>query len=409
MRHIYTGIDIGSDTVKIAVCELNKNKLNLLAASSVKSKGIKRGLIVNVDEASDSLQKAINEVEQMLGVKIRKAMASVASYFAEYVMIKGEIDIKNEDGLVSGSDISKVLENAMKSKIKPGFEMVTIIPIGFKLDNGEEVKDPKGMETSKLEVRAIMAMTPKKNIYSVVSLIENLGIEIIDISLNNIGDLCTFKTKEIEEKIGAVINVGYETTSVSLYNKGIVVKSSILPVGGRNIDNDINYIYKFDNDSIIKIKERFALAHKRHASVHDIYEVGTQYGEELKVNQFEVSEVVMARLEDIFTMAKEEIVSLTNKPVEYIIITGGVSNMDDINLIAEEVLGKKVIIGDIKLIGIRDNKYSSVIGNIIYFINKLKLKGKNYSMFTKAETEEMVSTKKEETMVGKVFNYFFGE
>ena len=95
MRHIYTGIDIGSDTVKIAVCELNKNKLNLLAASSVKSKGIKRGLIVNVDEASDSLQKAINEVEQMLGVKIRKAMASVASYFAEYVMIKGEIDIKN--------------------------------------------------------------------------------------------------------------------------------------------------------------------------------------------------------------------------------------------------------------------------------------------------------------------------
>lgn len=408
MKHIYTSIDIGSDTIKIVVCELNKNKLNLLATSSVKSSGVKRGLIVNVEEASNSIQKGINEVEQMLGVKIRKVMATVPGYLAEYIMIKGEIKIENEDGLIDGSDVTKVLEVAMKSKLKPTYEMVTIMPIGFTI-NGEELKDPKGIEADNLEVRAIMVMTPKKNIYSVVSLIENIGIEVVDVSLNNIGDLYTFKTKDMEEKIGAVINIGLETTTVSLYNKGIVVKSSILPFGGKNIDNDINYIYKFDNDSIIKIKERFALAHKRHASVHDIYDLGTQYGEELKINQFEISEVVMARIEDILTKAKEEIEILTNKNVDYIIITGGVSNMPDFNLIAEEVLGKNVIIGDIKLIGIRDNKYSSAIGNIIYFINKLKLKGKNYSMFTKAETEEMISTKKEETMVGKVFNYFFGE
>lgn len=416
MKNIYTSVDIGSDTIKVIVCEQFQNKLHLLAASSVKSKGIKKGLITNINEATESLKKAFDEIEVMLGVKIKKVIASVPAYFAEFVYTKGEIKIGNEDGIVTGDDIIKVLHVAMKSKMRPDKELVTMIPIDFLIDDQSEIKDPKGLRGSVLGARAIMVTTPKKNIYSVVGLIESIGIEVVDISLNCIGDIYALKNKEMEEQIGAIINVGAEITSVSLYNKGIIVKNSIIQLGGSNIDNDIAYICKIDQDVACKIKEKFALAHKRYASVNDTYEISTSYDEKLKINQFEVSEIVMSRIEEILTLAKKEINILTNKKIQYIIITGGTSNMTHFHYVAEDVFGKDVKIGNIKTTGIRHNKYSSALGNIIYFINKLELKGiEDYSMFTKSDIEDLSSTRKgilnisNESMLGKVFGYFLSE
>ena len=91
LKNIFTSIDIGSNNIKVVVCELHNNKLNLLAASSVSSKGIKRGMIVNADEASKSIKEAFEKVESMLGIKIKKVIASIPSYFAEFTYIKGTI------------------------------------------------------------------------------------------------------------------------------------------------------------------------------------------------------------------------------------------------------------------------------------------------------------------------------
>ena len=88
-------------------------------------------------------------------------------------------------------------------------------------------------------IMIVLATTPRKNVYSVVSLLESMGIEIVDISLNNIGDYYSFSNKKFEDKIGAIVNIGHEITTVSLYNKGILVKSSIINLGGKNIDLDI--------------------------------------------------------------------------------------------------------------------------------------------------------------------------
>ena len=234
-------------------------------------------------------------------------------------------------------------------------------------------------------------------------------------SLNNIGDINSIREKYAKEQVGAIINIGSETTTVSLYNKGIIVKSSIIGLGGKNIDNDIAYIYKLKPENATKVKERFALAHKRYASTNDIYETEDKTGETVKINQFEVSEIVMSRIEEILVLARKEINILTKREVDYILITGGTSGMSNFSLISEEVLGKVTKIGNIKTIGLRNNKYSSAIGNIIYFINKLKLKGKNYTMLDNSDVEELTSTKKSlinvsnESMLGKVFGYFFSE
>ena len=191
LKNIYSSVDIGTDTIKVVVCELYQNKLNLLAATSVKSRGIKKGLIYDVSEARSSLRKAIHEIEEMLGIHIRQVICSVPSYYAN-------------------------------------FNLVTTIPIDFKIDSKVVVKSPLGMPALKLDARAIAVSVPKKNIYSVLNLMESIGLTVKDISINGIGDMYAFKNKDIDSKVGAIINIGYESTSVSLYNKVVIVKNSMI-------------------------------------------------------------------------------------------------------------------------------------------------------------------------------------
>lgn len=414
MKHIYTSLDIGSDTIKIVVCELYQNKLNLLAASSFKSKGIKKGLITDVELATECIKGAILEVEDMLGINIRKVIASIPSFNAEYFITKSNIKISNPEGVVTSEDIIKALAVAAKSQSYNLREMVTILPIDYTVDDKAFIKEPKGMKCSNLGCRAVLATTPKKNVYSVISLLESIGIEVVDITLNNIGDLYAFNNKDFSEKVGAIINVGSEITDVSLYNKSILIKSSVINMGSKNIDNDISYMYKVDIPTAKKLKLKFALAHKKNASVNDVIEVKSAYDSNLKINQFEITEVVMSRLEEILNEAKKEINLLTSRKIDYIIITGGASNMPGFEYIVRDVFGESANIGNVKLLGIRDNMYSSCIGNIVYFISKLKLKEQDYSMINDDEVHQMTSVNLKklstsDSVLGKLFSFFFSE
>ena len=414
MKHIYTSIDIGSDTIKIVVCELFQNKLNLLSASSFKSKGIKKGLITDIDEASISVRQAFNEVEQTLGIKINKVIASVPSYLADYSFVKNEIDLDHAeaDG-ITREDINNVLN--VNIDLGPSKEIVTVLPIDFRVDDEEFIKDPTGMTGKKLGSRSIVITTPKKNIVSVVSLLENIGIDVLDISLNNIGDLYAFKTRDMEKRLGVIVNIGSETTSVSLYNKNVIIKSSLINMGGKNIDNDISYMYKVDGKTANELKHKFALGHKRNANVADTYEVETTVGDIIKINQFEISEVVSSRIEEILTLAKKEINNLTSKKIDYIIVTGGTSNMVDIEYVASDIFGKDVSLGNIKLLGLRNNKYSACIGNVVYYISKIKLKGQNMTMVDENNQIKLATAKRNSndvsnaTMLGRLYDYFFKE
>ncbi len=413
MEHVYASIDLGSDTIKIVVCELFKNRLNLLAAASAPASGIKKGLITDPLKVKEAIEKALKEVEDMLGIKITKVLATVPSYQAEYKIIKGECQVLGDT--ITAKDINNAYKASLKGAISSDKEFVNIVPVDFKLNDKTVMKDPKGFPASKLLARAMLIMTPKKNVYSVASVLESLGIEIVDISVSSVGDMNCFKNEKTENSIGAIINVGAEATTVSLYNKGIPVGTKIIGMGGKDIDSDIAYMYRIDINEAKKIKEKFALAHKRGANINDTYEATNLNGEKVKINQLEVSEVAMSRAEEILTLAKNEINLLTNRPIQYIIVTGGVANMLNFEYTAQSVFGNIAQIGSINTIGVRNDKYSTALGNIIYFIGMLKLKGQNYTMLSNDDMEVLSSPDKHfintsnDTMLGKVFGYFFGE
>ncbi len=409
MEQVYASMELGSDSIKLVVCELYQNHLNLLAASTIPSRGIKKGLIVEPDLTKKSIMLALKDVEDMLGVKIKKIIVSIPNHMAEYKIIKGECKVVGD--LITASDMINSYKDGIKKNILPNEEFVTVVPIDFKINGKTVMKDPKGFPGTVLMGRAMMVTTPKKNVYSVASIIESLGIEIVDISVGSIGDINCFKNEFLDNSISAIINIGAEVTTVSLYNKSIPVSTKIIGTGGKDIERDLAYMYKIDINEAKKIKEKFALAHKKNANNNEVYETLNIDNVKIKINQSAASEVVMSRIEETLTLAKNTLNDLTNKPIQYIIVTGGVSNMLDFESCLNDVLpvANK---GTVKLIGVRDNKYSTVIGNIIYFLNTLKLKGMNYSMFSENDMDEISSPKQnisDNTMLGKVFGYFFGE
>ena len=136
MKEIISSLDIGSSTVKVVVGEMYKDELNVLSASEVKSKGIKRGIIVNPEEALISIKEAFNRTEDMLGIKVNKVILTVPSYYAEFLVVDGEIEVKNENGIVGSKEVISVLQSCVYNKVPNNREVLESLPgVGRKTTN----------------------------------------------------------------------------------------------------------------------------------------------------------------------------------------------------------------------------------------------------------------------------------
>lgn len=413
MRRIYTSIDIGSSSIKILVGEMFKGRLIVLTTSCVRTKGVKKGLIIDANEVMSSIKEAIYIAEGKLGVKIKKVIASIPLYSMKFNEVDGYATIDNEDGKVTGNDITRALQACVYNKVGNDEEIVTIIPIEFVLDNKAGIKDPKGMVGKKLGVRAVNVMTSKKNLYAIISILESLGLEVIDTNIGVIGEYFEYRNKDMDKLSGAIISIGSDLTNVATFEKGVIKAAETIPLGGRNIDNDIAYIKKISREDALKLKESFAIANRQYAQGSEIIEVFDTYKKEIRLNQLEVSEIVMSRVVEILKLAKKQASLLTNKENSYIIITGGMSEMPGMSSLTGDIFGKEARIGNIETMGIRDNRYAALSGMIKFFHEKLNLRGKKYTMFDEDDEEELLSSRKgvlnitEDSILGKVFGYFF--
>ena len=410
MRKIYTSIDIGSDTIKFVVGELLDNNINVLAANTIKSKGIRKGLIFDPNLAINAIKDGIKEINASLGVHIKKVIVNVPNYNAKFMFVTGSIDITSENEIITSDDISKVIKNSIYSKLAVDYDLVTVIPAQYLVD-GERVDKPIGKKGKKLEIKAIMVSVPKKNIYSVLNVVEGAGLEVVEIVLSGLADYYEVRNKSLENKVGAIINLGHETTNVSIINKGKFINTETIQLGGINIEKDLSYIFNINVFDGRILKEKFASSHKRFSQLNDVYEAKNTIGETLKLNQLEVSEVVMSRLKEILEYAKKQILLLTKQNIGYIIITGGLTEIKAFKNLAFEIFGKSVIIYSMETLGVRDNKYITALGMIKYFCDKMEQRGKEYSMLDEVkvinlETPSSNKNKKDNMIFTKFIENF---
>lgn len=414
MRDIYTGIDIGSDSIKIVISEFLDNRFNILASTNVRSAGVKKGLIVDKDLVINSLKLAVKEVEPSLGVKIDKAIITVPSNNRRFSVVSGTTKIKSFEQGVTGEDISAALEDAVIEKLLEKESLVSIIPISFSVDEGDGVADPKGMKGDYLEVKAVLAAVPRNIIVPFLEVFDACGIEVEDITFGSIGDYYETKNNDTDKSLGAIINIGNDTVNVSIFNKGIIIKEANIDLGSKNIDKDISYIYGVDLTTSRTLKENFTVCSRRYADVNDVLELETKTGDKVIINQYEISEVVESRVVELLKLAKKQINNLTKRKISYIIVTGGISELTGFSYVVENTLGINANTLNITTIGIRNNKYSSASGIIKYYHEKLKLRDRQASMFDEQQVYNMLNNKKNikkttnDTIVSKVFGYFIG-
>ncbi len=414
MKKIFTSIDIGSCYIKIVVCELFSNNLNVLASNKTPSYGIKGGIVIDEKLAKESISNAVDEINKSLGIKIDKAIINVPMYYPEFMINDASITITNQDNIITGTDMVNALQTSIYNKIPKSRELVTIQPIKYNIDDiNKDIIVPRGLRANKLSVTSMSTTIPKKDIYTIISILQSLQIEVVDILFGIIGDYYEFRNPQIQKSVCGVINIGFDKIELATFKKGIIYNSNIIKNGSNFIDNDIAYIYNLTNKQAKKIKEMFVLAHKDFASTSDTYEITDKSGIKTKINQYEISEVVMSKIKEMLEISKKGINDLTKKEISYIIVSGGIVNMPGFDILCKEVFGEKVILSPIKTIGVRDNSYSQSLGMIKYFIDKLSIRGKDYTMFDEDKQLELIENRRNNinsnnnSVFGKLFNYLF--
>lgn len=409
MKKIYTAIDIGSDTIKFVVGEYFKNKLNILATYEQKAKGIRKGLIVDPNLAINSIKDGIKEINNNLGIDIKKVIVGVPSYNAKFMFVTSEIEITGN--AITTDDVNNLIKASVYSKVEQDYELITVLPLTFLIDGEKETK-VVGKTGNKLEIKGIMISAPKKNVYSVLSVMEGVGLEVVDITVSALGDYYEVRNNNLDKNIGAIINLGHETTNVSVFSRGKLMNTETIQLGGINVDKDLAYMFNINVFDAREIKEKFASSHKRFIALNDVYEVKNTAGEVIKLNQIEVTEIVMDRLAELLRLAQKQILLLTKQNISYIVITGGLTEIRAFKNLVYEILGKDVIIYTEDTLGARNNKYTTSIGMIKYFIDKMEVRGKEYSMIDEQDEELLINpnnkNSKGKASITKIFGNFIG-
>ncbi len=412
MRKIIASLDVGSCSVKLIVGEIYKQKLNILTCIDTPSRGIKNGYVVNSESANESFKETFKKAKEMLGIDVKKVVVTIPSYGAQCFYTEGSTSVSSSEKIIMHKDIIRCMQAAVYNKVKDNQELVSLLPTGFVINDIDKVANPLKMQAEKLTIKSVGVVVPKNNISTIVKALEKLRVEVIDTIVCPLGDYFQNKTEETQNKVGAVVNIGANKTEVSIFNKGILTAIETIEVGGRNIDADFAYIYKLNRKDSMYLKENVSLAHLSLAQTSESITLTNKMREIIKINQYNASEITSERLAEILNLIKKQINLLTKKEISYIMVTGGITEIKDFNILAEEIFGKKVIYSNVNEIGIRHNKYSSAAGLIKYYHQRLKLRGIEFSIFSEAEEEDFSGIHRkinvsDNSILGKLFGYFF--
>ena len=410
MRKIFTALDIGSNTIKVVVGEFIGTKLNILSAVKVTSRGYVNNYILDKEALISRIKEAISKTEEELNIKIRKVILNVPTYNLDFKLTDGRVEL--EENVVKSNDIVRLLQDVSKNKIDHKNELICTLPIMFKVDD-EETINPYGKHGNILYVKSILVSTDKKTIYDLATIVNSCNLDIIDITTTGLVDYYNFKSKELDTKNIAIVNLGATTTNVSIFSKGIFINNKIIDDGGFYIDKEIASVYNLKRNETEYLKEKLALAVINNADEKETITLTNKNGEEITVNQYELSKIVSEKMDNLLKIIKKNINLLTKKEISYIIITGGLSEIKDINLLINNVFNKNGKIGKINNLGARDNSYSVALGMLKYFNSKLLLRNREFSSLTEEEIDAMCTISEKNTsknsLISRVVGYFFDD
>lgn len=424
---ILVSLDVGTSKIKVIIGEIAGDSLNIIGVGTAKSKGIKKGAIVDIDGTVQSIQSAIEQAERMVDIHIDQVIVGINGSHVHLQPCHGVVAVSSDDKEIEEEDIHRVMDAAQVISIPPEREIVDVIPKQFIVDGLDEITDPRGMIGVRLEMEGTIITCSKTMLHNVLKCVEKAGLTIMDICLQPlaVGEVAL---SQDEKNLGvALLDVGGGSTTVSIFEDDGMVATSVIPLGGDNITKDLSIGLKMSSEEAEDIKLEHGHAFFEDASEEETFETNIIGSNQKQIyNQLDIAEIVEARLEEIYFYGAREIQKMGYEEIPGgLVLTGGVMNMPGTADLAQDIFNCNVRIAIPDYIGVREPQYTAGIGILKFAYKNAKIQGKEFSdavtiqpdsnQFKESEKpkrakktkETKQSNEKKQPKLANFFKYFF--
>ncbi len=379
------GLDIGTKKTAAIIGEITEDKkIEIIGIGIADSRGLRKGVVVNLEATVNAIKKAREEAELMAGVEIESVFVGISGAHIKSFNSRGVIAVSGKNREITPEDIERVIDQSKAVSIPPDREIIHIIPQEFLVDEQDGIKDPLSMSGIKLEVNVHIVTSATTSIQNLRTCIERAGIEIEQIVLNQIAaSVSTLTHDEMELGVG-MIDMGGGTTEIAIFERGSLWYTSIIPIGGDNFTNDIAVGLRTPIPEAEKIKKKFGCVSSPLIDEQETVEVpSVGRGKKARILSRQLlADIIQPRAEEIFRLVDNDIKRMGYEKSlnSGIVLTGGTALLEGLEEVAEEIFDLPVRRGDPSGIGglaerVNTPDYAASVGLILYGYNKWKEKG----------------------------------
>jgi cell division protein FtsA len=343
------GLDIGTQNIRVVQAKVEDDgSLNVIGAAAVPASGMRKGVIVDIEEAVSSISAALEKVERMTGIPVTRANVSVGGNHVTCIDSKGVIAVSRADGEITDNDVVRVIDASQAISIPPNREVLHVIPKTFTLDGQVGIKDPIGMTGIRLEVETIIIHGALPFLKNLNKTITQTGVEVDHQVLSPLAAATSSLNKRQKELGVALVDLGAGTTSIAVYEENNLIHTAVLPIGAMHITNDIAIGLRCTIDTAEKVKLEYGSAELNDIDRHEQIDLNKFDPEETeRVARTMIVEIIEARLEEIFEHITKELkkIERDGKLPAGIVLTGGGSLLPGLADYAKKHLRLPVQIG----------------------------------------------------------------
>ena len=358
----FTGLDIGTNSIKVLVAELRNGELNVIGVSNAKSKGVKDGIIVDIEAAATAIKSAISQAEEKAGISIKSVNVGLPGNLLQVEPTQGMIPVTSDTKEITDQDVENVVKSALTKSMTPDREVITFIPEEFIVDGFQGIRDPRGMMGVRLEMRGLLYTGPRTILHNLRKTVERSGVQVENIIISPLA-LVRSVLNEGEREFGAtVIDMGAGQTTVATIRNQELQFTNILQEGGDYVTKDISKVLKTSQKLAEGLKLNYGEAYPSLASNETFQVEVIGEVEPVEVTESYLAEIISARIKHIFEQIKQELERrhLLDLPGGIVLI-GGNAILPGIVELAQEIFGVGVKLYVPNQVGIRNPAFAHVI------------------------------------------------
>jgi len=375
---LVVGLDIGTTKVCAIIGERNaEGRIEIIGLGTCPSKGLRKGVVVNIDSTVDTIKRAVEEAELMAGTEIHSVYAGIAGGHIKSLNSRGVVAVKDRE--VSRGDVARVIDAARAISIPLDREVLHVFPQEYIVDDQDGIKDPIGMSGVRLEAEVHIVTGAVASVHNIIKSCNRAGLEVKDIVLEPFASSLSVLTPEEQELGVALVDLGGGTSDLVIFLDGSIWHTSVLALGGNNISNDISVGIRTPISEAERIKIKYGCAKTALVRDDETIEVPSVGGREPRILSRQIlSEIIEPRVEELFSLIKREIVKTGYEDIiaSGLVVTGGTALMDGVVEVAEEVMQLPARLGKPRDIGglvdvVSSPMYATAIGLVQYGFENL--------------------------------------